>query len=84
VRGDFVYSELTSGENAAMARDNSLFSIDQNGVCEPEFPDTGGDLRYLRVRMDPGIARVRDQRLDRAHEDLVRQLHSEPSRARFL
>ena len=41
--------ELASGQNATVSGYNSLFSVDQNRVCEPEFPDTGGDLSDLSV-----------------------------------
>ena len=37
--------------------------------------DTRGDLSNLSVRMSARVARIRDQRIDRAHDDLVGQLH---------
>jgi hypothetical protein len=74
-RRDLVHSELASGQNATVSGYNSLFSVDQNRVCEPEFPDTGGDLSDLSVGMGARVARVGDERADRAHHDLVGQVH---------
>jgi len=58
---------------------DAIVAVEQHRVGEPEFTHAAGDLRDLRVAVSSCIARVRDQRLDRAHHNLVghRQGHAD-------
>jgi hypothetical protein len=58
-----------------MPGDYSLFPVDQDRVRKAELPDRGGDLCGLFWGMSPRVPRIRDQRADRAHDDLVGQVH---------
>src|SRR6516225_413970 len=69
------HAELARRQHAAVAGDDAALAVDQHRIGEPKLADAAGDLRDLGVAVDPRVARVGDQRLDRAQHDLVGHLH---------
>ena len=66
--------QLARGQHPAVAGNDHAVVADQHRVDEPELGDRSRDLRHLLLGMGAGIARVRDQSLERPALDLVGKL----------
>ena len=61
----FRQAKLACREDASVTGDDDAVVADQHGVHETELGDRARDLRDLGVRMRPGVARMRDQAVER-------------------
>ncbi len=66
-------SQLARGQHPAVAGNDHAVVADQHRVDEAELGDRSRDLRHLLLGMGAGIARVRDQSLERPALDLGRK-----------
>ena len=62
--------QLASGHYAPVAGNDPTLGVGQNRVVKSKLRDTGGNLGYLRVGVDAGISRIRNQALYRPPFDL--------------
>jgi hypothetical protein len=69
----FREAELARGHDPAVAGDDHAIIADQHRVHEAELGDRSRDLRHLLIGMGAGIARVRDQSLERPSLDVLRK-----------
>ena len=58
-------------EHAAVPGDDGRVLIDEHGRRPAPLADRGGDLRHLRVRVSVRVARIRNERRNRAALDLI-------------
>ena len=68
----FRQAKLACREDTTVSRDDHPVIADQHRVHEAELCDRARDLRDLGVGMRPGVARVRDQAVERPTLDLGR------------
>ena len=67
-------SQLARRHDPAVAGDDHAVVADQHRVHETELGDRSGDLRHLLLGMGAGVARVRDQSLERPALDRMGKL----------
>ena len=66
-------SQLARGQHPAVAGNDHAVVADQHRVDETELGDRSRDLRHLLLGMGAGIARMRDQSLERPALDVGRK-----------
>ena len=64
--GNLGKTEFARSKQPTMAGNDVIRAIDQARCAPAELPNTRGDLSHLSVGMLLGIARIGDQRIDRA------------------
>src|SRR6266404_5345866 len=60
-----VHTELARRQYPTVPGQDAVVAVAQDRIGETELPDAPGDLRDLRLRVRPRVARVGDQRVDR-------------------
>jgi len=64
--GNLGKTEFACSQQPTMAGNDVVRAIDQDGCTPAKLTNAGGDLSHLSVGMLLGIARIGDQRIDRA------------------
>jgi len=70
--GHLFELQLQSGEETAVAGDDASTGVHQDRIIKTELCDAGSYLRNLRVRVDPWIAGVRNEFVERPVLDVLR------------
>jgi hypothetical protein len=68
--GDLGHAELPGCSQAGVARDDRAVRRHQQRIGPPKFNDAGRHLSHLLDRVGARVAEVRQQPVDRPHQDL--------------